>query len=130
MLGINKQLDLQTFMMAMGRNLARISGWYSRRREIQSEFVALITVIGTLTIGLLFWWVRKRLRQFLVPLVGLIIIFAFVDIRAASFNHVDYFISNWRTVGPIRMKYAIELAGIFIIILGAFQAVTRQRRSH
>ena len=34
------------------------------------------------------------------------------DIRTASFNDVDYPFSQWRVIGPLRMKYVIQLAAI------------------
>ena len=38
-LAINKQLDLQSFLTALGRCLSRTQGWYDNRRDVQQDFV-------------------------------------------------------------------------------------------
>ena len=43
-LGINKQLDLQTLLTALGREIAQENGLYESRREIQLIFVILFAL--------------------------------------------------------------------------------------
>src|SRR3954454_1780330 len=40
-LGFNKQLDLQSDLTEIGRNMARSEGWYEQRRTFQKIFVVL-----------------------------------------------------------------------------------------
>ena len=49
-LGLNKQLDLQTQLTALGRQWARDGGWYKQRREFQAVFPA---VAKALRVGLI-----------------------------------------------------------------------------
>ena len=87
-LGINKQLNLQTLLIVLGRHAAAGGGWMEKRRLAQLIFSAVFTVAGLL----LFWFLRVRFRRFFarnrwVP-IGLTVLFLFVLIRAASINHV------------------------------------------
>src|SRR3712207_4883602 len=43
LLGINKQLDLQTWFIQVMRDLAKEQGWYEARRQYQIEFVVGLT---------------------------------------------------------------------------------------
>ncbi len=58
-LGLNKQLDLQTWFTQTGRDLALENGWYERRRLVQGIFIAWLVLVG------------------------------FVIVRATSFHHID-----------------------------------------
>ena len=124
-LGINKQLDLQTLLTALGRDIAQANGLYESRREIQLVFVILFALFCFSSLVVLSWWVRDCWRHYLIPLLGFALLVSFVVIRAASFQHVDYLISKWRIIGPFRMKYIVELGGILIVGLGAVQSLHR-----
>lgn len=41
-LGINKQLNLQTLFIVLGRRAAFAGGWYGQRRLVQATFCALL----------------------------------------------------------------------------------------
>jgi len=124
-LGINKQLDLQTLLTVVGREIAQANGLYESRREIQLIFVIFFTLFCFSSIVALSWWLRDCWRRYLIPLLGVALLVSFVVIRAASFQHVDYLISKWRIIGPFRMKYIVELGGILIVGLGAVQSLHR-----
>ena len=126
-LGINKQLDLQTLVIHSGREIARSNGWYGMRREIQFCFVFGLAISAMILVGVLFWLTRGGWIAYWAVLVGVVILVSFVLIRAASFDHVDYLLSRWRTIGPFRMKYVVELAGVLIVGLGALRRVVPKR---
>src|SRR3954453_19615826 len=44
LLGINKQLDLQTDLTNMARGVAHLEGWYGWRRDVQGLFLLLIAL--------------------------------------------------------------------------------------
>src|SRR5262245_63104416 len=44
LLGVNKQLDLQTLLMQVSRDLARAQGWYDRRQAYQRLFIGGVAV--------------------------------------------------------------------------------------
>ena len=95
---------------------------------MQTYFVLVLAVVGIIFITALLWWVREQWREFWPVLVGMAVLVIFVVIRAASFDHVNYFLGRWRKVGPIRMKYVVELAGVVIVGLGAARQLPLGRR--
>ena len=128
-LGINKQLDLQTLLTALGREIAQANGLYESRREIQLIFVVLFTLFCFSSFVALLWWLRGCWRRYWIALLGVAFLVSFVVIRAASFQHVDYLISKWSIIGPFRMKYIVELGGILIVGLGAVQSLYRSYKA-
>ena len=60
-LGANKQLDLQSLLTQIGKDMAHAQGWYKSRRVVQAIFVTGIG-LGSLVIGGLgLWWLRDKL---------------------------------------------------------------------
>jgi hypothetical protein len=127
-LGINKQLDLiQTLVLLLGRGIARENGWYSSRGEIQLAFVMLASLCALLLFGGMIWRIRRSWRQYWLVLLGLAFVIGFLAIRTASFNDVDYPLSQWRVIGHIRMKYVVELGGVLMVGAGALTTLKRGR---
>ena len=122
-LGINKQLDLQTLLIHLGRERAKSNDWYGVRREIQLVFVLMLATLGLTFTAVVFWMTRGEWRQYWPILIGVVMVVAFVLIRAASFDHVNYLLSRWRIIGPFKMKYVVEFGGVMIIGLGALKSL-------
>ena len=116
-LGINKQLDLQSLVLNLGRTLAKSEGWYESRRAVQYAFIVGVAVAGTAAVAALLWLFRRggawvRLAQF-----GLVTLCTFVIVRAASFHHVDMMLG--KDIGFFRLNHVLELGGIALIAVGA-----------
>jgi hypothetical protein len=116
-LGVNKQLDLQTALTELGRLLAADEGWYDDRRRVQRLFifgVGLAAVaVGTVLLAL----ARRSPPATSVALVGSCALLAFVVIRASSFHHVDVFIaSRW---WGLRGNWLVEVGGLLVVLAGA-----------
>jgi hypothetical protein len=124
-LGINKQLDLQSWFTQVGRDMARAEGWYDQRWIAQEMFIAAIAVIGIGGAGFLFWWTRRRAIDVRIAVAGLALLFAFVFMRAASFHHIDRLIGS--TVLGFRFNWIFELGGIAIIAVSAVRSRRRLR---
>lgn len=114
LLAVNKQLDLQTLMTQLGRDLALAQGWYEERRRVQTAFVAGLAALGTLSGVTIAWWLRSVVARIAGPLLGLAMITAFVVVRAASFHHVDLHLDG----GPLPLGQLLELGGI--VLVGGF----------
>jgi hypothetical protein len=117
LLGVNKQLDVQTAFTELGRIVARTQGWYGRRAHVQRRFIELVLAgaIGTIVVALII--VRKMPRATRLAIVGLTLLAAFVFIRATSFHKVDLILGA-RWLG-MKANWLFELGGIGLILLGA-----------
>ena len=121
LLGVNKQLDLQSLFTSILRDLARFQGWYDQRGHYQAEFISLMIVSGfilaiflALTVG------RKSDNMVRLSIVAVCVLGAFVVVRAASFHHVDFMLGlTWQGV---RFNTAMELGPLLIIMFAAWQA--------
>lgn len=122
LLGLNKQLDLQTQFTAMLREMARADGWYEYRRSLQLLFDMALGI--ALLASLVFILLLTRNSGFGVrlALIGLAFLAAFILLRAASFHHVDVVLSG--TIAGIKLHALLELSGILLVATGAFAALS------
>ena len=116
-LGVNKQLDLQSLITAMGRYYAERDGWLEYKRYVQ--FGVIISILVVATIGLLFFIYRMNdlLKTNWLAIVGLTCLLVFIVSRATSFHHMDIFIST--TILGVRVNWLMELGGLAAIGLSA-----------
>jgi hypothetical protein len=117
LLGINKQLDLQTVLTEVGRIVSKAEGWYEIRRRVQLAFIFFVAIVGLATFRAVLLLARGELRNLRAVLAGTLFIICFVTIRAASFHHIDLFLGS--DIGGFKMNWVIELGGILFIIWGA-----------
>ena len=124
LLGLNKQLDLQSWLTEIGRDIAQKNGWYNQRRNVQIQFIVLLGINLLLLLVAIAWLTWKTFRnqpsQIIansLALGGLTFLICFVLLRAASFHHIDRFISA--DIIGIKMNWLLELSGIFLIAAGA-----------
>jgi hypothetical protein len=125
LLGINKQLDLQTLLIEKVRNRAYANGWYSDRRRYQLDFIAAMSFAGLLATAGLVIWLRRVFSRVYLAIGGLAMLVLFVTIRAASFHYVDKVLALG---GEVRVNTVIELSGIGLIIAAALQWQLFERR--
>lgn len=119
LLGINKQLDLQSLLTEIGRQIARAQGWMDQRRAVQFSF---IVIFATASITAFVWLTvkfRDVLKRFLLAFSGLFFLLGFIIIRATSFHHVEE-VLDFRLVG-VRMNWIFELTGIYMILAAGFR---------
>jgi hypothetical protein len=116
-LGVNKQLDLQSYMTAIGRYYAVQGGWYEQRQFVQHLFIKVIAVLSIALMLFLVWYLRGSLKYNCLAIGGLCILATYIAIRASSFHHVDIFLNS--SIVSLRMNWLIELSGIFMISLSA-----------
>jgi hypothetical protein len=120
LLGINKQLDLQTWLTLTMRNFAIHEGIYEERRLLQGFFIILVALSGLAALALMGRLVQAERLETKLGLAGLCFVVVFVIIRAASFHHIDTFLKY--DIGGFRMNWVLELGGIIVIGIAAFRA--------
>lgn len=125
LLGVNKQLDLQTPLRDLGRALAEAKGWYQYRRMVQTWFVVALggMAVGTLVVAAI--KMRRTWRHHGLLYVGMVILAGFVVMRAASFHHVKSFEKGVPCGHDLRA--IVELTGLAFIGLSAWLTLRRIR---
>ena len=126
LLGINKQLDLQSLFTEVGRQVARAQGWYGRRRTVQFWFIVAFGTVALAAFLSVTVIMRDLCRRFMLALTGLFFLITFVVTRAASFHHFDEML-GLRLYGA-KMNWVLELTGIFTVTAAALQEVVRYKK--
>ncbi len=127
LLGVNKQLDLQTWFTEIGRDLARADGWYDIRHQVQVSFISLLAVLGLLSQV----WLYRSLRDFgseaRLAAIGLAFLAVFVVTRAASFHHADMLL-GMKLGGWLKVNALLELGGIGCIAWASLWCIANRGR--
>lgn len=118
LLGINKQLDLQSAFTEIGRYLAHRQGWYETRHVVQLALVSGVAIVSALALLVGMILLRGVSWPTWVALLGTGLVLGFVVIRAASFHQVDVFIST-RLLG-FRWNAILEIGGLIVAMIGAW----------
>lgn len=119
-LGINKQLDLQTLITIYGKRMAISQGWYNDRRIVQAIFIVAVIILFGGGLALFAYALRRTWRRHAVTLAGLAMLSAFIVIRAASFHHVDVMLGVH--LAGLKINIIIENMALFIILGGVVYA--------
>jgi hypothetical protein len=120
-LGINKQLDLQSLVTQMGRDVIETWGLYGERRALQTGFIMVVALVCAGSLAAFLWAARRMLRRRWSALVGMLFILGFVVIRAASFHNVDAFLAA--RLGGLKWNWILELGGISTVAFTAYRIV-------
>jgi len=118
-LGINKQLDLQSLFTAVLKQFAKSTGWYEDRRIFQGIFICVIAFFGLAFAALAWIWTSRTLPRHRLALLGGIFLVSFIVIRAASFHHIDQILG--KELAFLRINHILELSGIACVALGALK---------
>lgn len=120
-LAVNKQLDLQTLLTEVGRQIARHQGWMEQRRIVQFWFIVFFSALATAGFLASVFFMRNLFRRFILAFIGVFFLLSFIIIRAASFHHIDEILQS--RILHLRMNWILELSGIFIIIANAVKDI-------
>jgi hypothetical protein len=112
-LGINKQLDLQSLVTQIGRDVIKALSLYEQRRALQTGFVLTVALACAGSLAAFVWAARRRLKGRWPALLGMLFILCFVVVRAASFHHVDAFLAA--SLGGLKWNWILELGGIAVV---------------
>lgn len=125
-LGLNKQLDLQTLLTQLGREIARWGGWYGERRVIQAAFAFNCAILGAVFAGMglrMIW--GQKLAAYLAYL-GVVFLVTFVVIRAASFHHIDTILYRLPLLGN-RVNFGLEFGGTLLVVAGGLLRLLKSK---
>lgn len=119
LLGINKQLDLQSALTEIGRLLADQQGWYENRRQVQVAFIVGIALMGVTLFAAILNLTWGAPGATLCALLGSTGLLVFVVIRAASFHHIDEMLGN--DISGLRINWLLEMSMLLVIIASAWR---------
>jgi hypothetical protein len=127
MLGVNKQLDIQSLFAQEAGRVLQVMGMYAERRFLQRVFIVslMLTLLST-GIFLSFRFARENV-QLKLAFAGFFLLMLFVASRAAVFHRVykmplAYF-------GGVPLNFLFENGGLALIAIGAWLRRERLRRS-
>lgn len=121
-MGVNKQLDLQSWVTQVGRDTVKAYGW--PKRAAQMWFIAGVAVAGPVVLGSVLWLARRSLRQLALALAGVLFLICFVMVRAVSFHAIDHMLGT-RFAGA-KLNWVLELCGIGCVALCAWLNLRRR----
>lgn len=112
-LGLNKQIDLQTWLTDVGRRVAQAQGWYEQRARVQTVFVGAIAVVGLWVLAFLLDRTRELLPRHALAFVGLVLLACYVILRTSSFHDIDRVLASG--ILGIRLSWILEFLGIVCV---------------
>ena len=120
-LAVNKQLDLQTFLILLGKEMAKQNSWYKIRRTYQLWFIISIIIASTGLLTLYIYILKDVLKKYFLAVAGMALLFVFILLRAVSFHHIDWFI-KLEFLG-FQINWILELSGIILIYISSIQNI-------
>ncbi len=126
LLGVNKQLDLQTALAELARIAAVEGGWYADRRRWQAAFLLGVAALAAVALAATLAALRRAPPSTCLAAAGALGLAAFVVIRATSFHDVDAFIRT-RHLG-MRANVLIEMGSLLLVLAGALARARGRRR--
>ena len=126
LLGINKQLDLQTLLIDVGRIVSRAQGWYKMRRVVQAAFALVIAAVGIIVLIALSKRLKGRWGEYTIAPLGVFLLIGFIVFRAGFIEHLDTIILHRNVYIPHRAYSITEIAGTMLIGLGALYSILRK----
>ncbi len=126
LLGLNKQMDLQTYITATGRCMSRAEGWYKQRREFQMLLAFAALAGGSVLMLVVLYGFRSVLRRCFLAILGAGLSSVYVALRLISMHHVDTILRMH--VFAVKVHALLEIAGIVLVLLNAFLLLLMSNR--
>jgi hypothetical protein len=125
-LGVNKQLDIQSWFTAVIKTIAYVQGWYEFGQRAQVVFIAGMAVVSIFGLVICVWFFRHVWRQYWLLGIGLLFIVRFVIVRAATFYGVSLPELS-RFTGGFRITWMLEFLGAIVIALAGIVNLRRAK---
>ena len=127
LLGLNKQLDLQTALIELGRRLTLFAGWYQYRREIQILFFAGLVAMGCVVVVKHSNAMRNFGRKHPLAASGDVLIGAYILIRTIYMDHLGEMMGF--DLENVPGLWVAEILGLIFVISEAIKANPATRTS-
>ena len=125
-LAVNKQLDLQSYLTAVMREVAHSEGWYKSRRSVQRDAIIVLGLLAFLILSYLLYIIYHLPTPYKITLAGAICTFFFIGMRASSFHHMDFLVAQ--PVWGIKLHILIEISGGVIVSIGGLLSIKGMSR--
>lgn len=126
-LALNKQLDLQTLVLAAGRCLSQEQGWYDSRRLVQRDFIfALAALAALIGVGII-WLLRGIMRHNMIALSGLAALAGFVVLRGGQMFHIFVLAQAPEETPLHEVTSVLEVLSPTLIIVAAWWLLRQPR---
>ena len=120
LLGVNKQIDLQSLFTEVGGQIAKAQGWMDQHRIVQFWLIipsGTTAVVAFLSFGII---MRGLFRRFMLAFIGLFFLLS-LFFRAVSFNHFDEILGF--TPSGTKIYWVLELIGIYLILSAGIREI-------
>ena len=124
-LGINKQLDLQTLAIELGKSIVHMEGWTANRVALK---LVLLGAVGASSLLALAWLHARGNRSGRAPQLaigGLLLIALYAMVRALAFSSLSRLVGGYTAGG--RFGWLLELSGVALVAGGAWLEARRHR---
>ncbi|MGH7979411.1 MAG: hypothetical protein ACREE6_08545 [Limisphaerales bacterium] len=122
-LGLNKQLDLQTLLIKMGRNLAIREHLFPHRMQLYAGFFLafMLAMIGVIVATTFRFSAQMKMfaRQYPFAACGCALICAYIVLRAAFIDNVNLMLNL--AIKEIPFVWLLEAGGILLIAAQALR---------
>ena len=129
-LGLNKQLDLQTLLIELGRRAAQKENLFEYRLELHALFfLGFVLVIIALLVAVMFrlpGQIGRFGRQLPLAAGGCALVCAYIIIRAASIDHMDQMLGF--DLEQIPFLWLLEAGGLMLLIVQALRSSGGQQK--
>lgn len=118
-LGMNKVIDLQTWLIELGRHIAGADNLREHRRALHvfffTGFILVILALLAVVLVRLRTPIRKFARQSPLAAIGSTLVGAYIVLRAVSIDHVDQMLGF--DLERIPYWWLLEAGGLLLIII-------------
>lgn len=107
--------DLSHLLTDIGRDQARLGGWYETRRSLQAWLVGAVASMLVVAVAFAVWRVPGLRWRYLPPAVVVFTLVCFAGVRSISLHQVDALLHN-RSIGGVSVGAIIEV-GLLLLVL-------------
>ncbi|WP_088242473.1 hypothetical protein [Calothrix rhizosoleniae] len=124
LLGINKQLDVQSWLRITGKELIRTYGWYQHRITI---YIGIATILFISVLAILMFLgraIRSFWQKYWLVMLGFVLLNSYILLRAPAVSHAIDWLLHWQLY-KLEYTWLLEIGGIACIAVSAMNNLHR-----